>query len=162
MPRQTGGSKRAPGPVHFLLNNRNAVSCSVSCGPHLLQNLYHAKKTYTIVLKTLPGKFRELGLRLNRQFDIEPERKLTFTDNKFAFQSKTTSELLRASLCFNLFSIKYVFFSQKIYFKLFYSLLKTTRRSWAPWRKFSAKRHFMRWWRRPSTGNLLPEKIKIR
>lgn len=46
--------------------------------------------------------------RLNRQFDIEKDRKLTFTDNKFAFQSKTTAELLRASLCFNLFSIKYL------------------------------------------------------
>ncbi|CAG5095610.1 Oidioi.mRNA.OKI2018_I69.XSR.g14260.t3.cds [Oikopleura dioica] len=73
--------------------------------------------------------------RLNRQFDIETDRKLTFTDHKFAFQSKTTAELLRASLCFNLFSIKYLVennekimavMSKVLGEKAFHALMKAT------------------------------------
>ena len=119
-------------------------------GPHMLRNSYHANKSYTSVYLTFVGNFfTELGLRLNRQFDIETDRKLTFTDNKFAFQSKTTAELLRASLCFNLFSFKYVSYPHGCKnilptgVMLFCSSLKTTRRSWAPCRKFSARRLFM-------------------
>ena len=45
--------------------------------------------------------------------------KLTFNDSRFAFRSKRTRELIRASLCFKLFSIEHLVENNMHYMNLF-------------------------------------------
>jgi len=53
--------------------------------------------------------------------DLAPDRsiKLTFNDSSFAFRSKKTRELIRASLCFRLFSVEHLVDNNMYYMNMF-------------------------------------------
>lgn len=55
--------------------------------------------------------------------DRAPDRsiKLTFNDSSFAFRSKKTRELIRASLCFKLFSVEHLVENNMHYMNMFKS-----------------------------------------
>ena len=56
--------------------------------------------------------------------DRVPDRsiKLTFNDSSFAFRSKKTRELIRASLCFKLFSVEHLVENNMHYMNMFKSI----------------------------------------